>query len=77
MPTMTIYRNNELIWIKDFDPPENGVLELDEPVAVEKDDQIILYDRKGAPLNISRVDRPVGDVEKFFFDKWFGHLIKD
>jgi hypothetical protein len=40
MPTMAIYREGSLIWLKTFDPPENGVLELEEPVEVEKGDMI-------------------------------------
>ena len=51
MPTMTIYRENKLIWSKEFDPPENGRIELDEPVAVEKGDEIFFCDKFGTVLS--------------------------
>jgi hypothetical protein len=43
MPTMAIYRANKLIWSKHFNPPNNGVLELHEPVKIKKGDIIYFH----------------------------------
>lgn len=49
MPTLAIYRDNKPIWHKQFDPPENGRIELDKPVGLEKGDFVAFYDWHKSP----------------------------
>lgn len=64
MPTIAIYRNNTLIWHKQFDPPENGRLELDEPIRIEKGDFFVFdagrLNTIPAPDLFEDVPKPIG-----------------
>ena len=75
MPIMAIYRNNELIWSKEFDPPENGVIELDEPVFFEKGDNFFF--KLGLPeIWTNWVVKESGSILKIYCENPAGELVE-